>query len=72
MVQDPNRLSHNAVGTRFRIGPEHRVKYDRSDPGQSQFAGQHQPIGAGTRDDDINHLAHVNSPGAAGDNRRTT
>ena len=27
------------------------------DPSQSQFAGQHEPIRAGSRDNDVNHLA---------------
>ena len=70
MVQDPNRLSHNAVGARLRIRPRHRVEHHRPDAGQSQFAGYHQSVRAGARDHHINHLAHASGSGAARDNRR--
>lgn len=55
VIKDPGRLPHDAVDPRLRVGAGRRIQYHRPDPGQSQFAGQHQPIGASPRDDDVNH-----------------
>ena len=63
MIQDPNPLAHNAVGAGLRIGARHRVQHHWPDPGQPQFAGQHQSVRTSTRDDHVNivnHLAQLN------------
>ena len=57
MIKNPNPLAHNAVDPRVRVRTGHRIQHHRLDPSQSQFAGQHQPIRAGSRDNDVNHLA---------------
>ena len=57
MIKNPNPLAHNAVDPRVRVRTGHRIQHHRLDPSQSQFAGQHQPIRAGSRDDDLRHLA---------------
>ena len=64
MVENPNPLAGNPVGARFRVGPRQRVQDGRADSGQSELAGQHQPIGAGAGDDDVIHLAQLTSAGA--------
>ena len=57
MIKNPNPLAHNAVDPRVRVRTGHRIQHRRLDPSQSQFAGQHQPIRAGSRDNDVNQLA---------------
>jgi hypothetical protein len=61
MVQDPNPLADNAVGSRLWIGARHRLQHHRADTGQSEFAGHHQPIRTSAGDDDVNHLAELSS-----------
>jgi hypothetical protein len=61
MVQDPNPLADNAVGSWLWVGARHRLQHHRADTGQSEFAGHHQSIRTSAGDDDVNHLAELNS-----------
>ena len=57
MIKNPGRLAHNAIGPRLRVRPGRRVQHHRPDPGQPQFAGQHQPIRTSACNNDLSHLA---------------
>jgi hypothetical protein len=57
VIKNPNPLAHNTVDPRMRVRAGHRIQYHRPDPSQSQFAGQHQTIRTGARDDYVSHLA---------------
>jgi hypothetical protein len=59
VIKDPGCLAHNAVDPRLRVRAGKRIQHHRPDPGQSQFAGQHQPVWAGPGDDDLNHGASL-------------
>jgi hypothetical protein len=61
MVEQPNRLADNPIRAPLRVGPGQRFKYDWSHTRQSELIGQHQPIRAGPGDDDVIHLAQLNS-----------
>ncbi|GLE52058.1 hypothetical protein ATCCBAA256_16330 [Mycobacterium montefiorense] len=61
MVQDPNPLADDTVGPPQGIRAGHRLQHHRPDPVQGEFTGQHQPVGAATRNDDVNHLAKLSS-----------
>jgi hypothetical protein len=61
VVQYPNALSVNAVGSSLWVGAGHRIQHHRPNPGQCQLAGQHQTIRTGARDDDVNHFIQSSS-----------
>ena len=55
MVEDPNPLAGNPIGARFRVRPRQRVQHHRTDPGQPELTGQHQPVGASPGNDNVIH-----------------
>ncbi len=61
MVEQPNRLTGNPIRAPLRVGSGQRLQHDGPHTGQSEFTRQHQPIRAGTGDDDVIHLAQLNS-----------
>ena len=61
VVEEPNGRADNAVGAPLRVRAPEGIQDDRPDPGQPEFAGQHQPVGASARDDHSSHLGELTS-----------
>jgi hypothetical protein len=55
VIEDPSRLTDDAVDPRIRVGAGHRVQHHRPDSSQGKFARKHQSVRTSPGDDDINH-----------------
>jgi hypothetical protein len=64
-VQHAHHLTDEAVGTLLggRFGTA--LQDERAGAGQGELAGEHQAVGPGTRDDDVDHVLSVSGQGTS-------